>query len=202
MGSGRSIGQRTAGRTPGKQEERKMKPRTGVTAKKALTLIALAALAVAATPQNAIARGPETEIELRSYATMAPFEKYLMDRFAEIVLARSAAPAAVSKDATIMVLTQYGYVIAVEGKNGFVCLVGRSWFGRFDDPEFWNPEVRVPVTLDPQAVRTVLPIMLRRTELAIMGYPKAEIVAREKASFEKEFGPLAAGVRPYIVTKR
>ncbi len=30
-------------------------------------------------------------------------------------------------DATIMVLTDHGYVTAVEGKNGFVCVVERAW---------------------------------------------------------------------------
>ena len=40
-----------------------------------------------------------------SYPSMAPIEQYLMtDRNAEIALARSAAPEAISRDATILVL--------------------------------------------------------------------------------------------------
>jgi hypothetical protein len=35
------------------------------------------------------------------YPSMAPIEKYLMDRVAEITLARSAAPPSISRDATI-----------------------------------------------------------------------------------------------------
>ena len=27
---------------------------------------------------------------------------------------------------------------AVEGKNGFVCMVERSWMSAFDSPEFWR----------------------------------------------------------------
>ena len=52
------------------------------------------------------------------YPTIAPVEQYLMDRDAEIALARSAAPDAISRDASVIVLTRQGYETAVEGKNG------------------------------------------------------------------------------------
>src|SRR6266852_5386944 len=62
------------------------------------------------------------------YASMAPLDQYLMaDRNAEIALARSAAPDAISGDAKIMILGRHGYETAVEGKNGFVCVVERGW---------------------------------------------------------------------------
>src|ERR1700677_1382303 len=65
-----------------------------------------------------------------SYPSMAPIEQYLMtDRNAEIALARSAAPEAISRDAKILVLGRHGYETAVEGKNGFVCAVERAWMG-------------------------------------------------------------------------
>jgi hypothetical protein len=41
---------------------------------------------------------------------MAPIEQYLMDRDAEIALARSAAPDAISHDASVIVLTRHGKV--------------------------------------------------------------------------------------------
>ena len=44
-----------------------------------------------------------------------------MDRDAEIALARSAAPDAISHDASVIVLTRHGYETAVQGKNGWVC---------------------------------------------------------------------------------
>jgi len=75
------------------------------------------------------------------YPTMAPVEQYLMDRDAEIALARSAAPDAISRDASVIVLTRHGYETAVRGKNGWVCWVGRGWMAMFDHPEFWNPKV-------------------------------------------------------------
>src|SRR6202040_298402 len=54
------------------------------------------------------------------YSSMAPVDQYLMaDRNAEITLARSAAPDAISADAKILVLGRQGYETAVEGKKGF-----------------------------------------------------------------------------------
>ena len=38
------------------------------------------------------------------YATMAPIEQYRMDRNAEIAMARTAAPASISKDAEVLVM--------------------------------------------------------------------------------------------------
>jgi hypothetical protein len=64
------------------------------------------------------------------YPSMAPIEQYLMtDRNAEIALARTAAPEAISRDAKILVLGRHGYETAVEAKNGFVCVVERGWMG-------------------------------------------------------------------------
>src|SRR6202041_3073642 len=80
------------------------------------------------------------------YPGMAPLGQYLItDRDAEIALARTAAPPSISRDATVMVLGRHGYETAVEGKNGFVCLVERAWNGSFEkDREFWNPKNQGP----------------------------------------------------------
>src|SRR5260370_37317352 len=76
-----------------------------------------------------------------SYPSMAPLDQYLMtDRNAEIAMARSAAPEAISRDADVLVLGRHGYETAVKGKNGFVCVGERSWMLPYDDPEFWNPK--------------------------------------------------------------
>src|SRR6202050_3187034 len=79
------------------------------------------------------------------YPNMAPLDQYLMERNAEIALARSAAPEAISRDAEVLVLGRHGYETAVKGTNGFVCLVERSWMSPFDDPEFLNPDQRLPL---------------------------------------------------------
>jgi hypothetical protein len=80
------------------------------------------------------------------YHGMAPLDQYLMaNRNAEIALARSAAPPSISRDAVVLVFEKSGYQTAVEGKNGFTCLVERSWMSPFDSPEFWNPRMRGPI---------------------------------------------------------
>jgi len=106
---------------------------------------------------------------------MGDLGPYLMpDRAEEIALARTAAPAAVSDQATVLVFGEAGHETAVEGENGFVCLVMRSWGGPAvvngkPFPDFWNPKVRAPICFNPQAVETALPVYLRKTELALGG---------------------------------
>lgn len=97
------------------------------------------------------------------YAKMAPLEQYLMDPNVEIALARSAAPDAISRDATVAIMGRHGYETAIEGKNGFVCAVQRSWTGGFNSPEFWNPQVRSAICYNPAAARSVLPWIYMRT---------------------------------------
>ena len=86
------------------------------------TVLAFAACAHRELPVGTPAPDPPKA----AYAKMAPLEDYLMDRDAEIALAKSAAPAPISNDATVLVLTKKGYQAAIEGKNGFVCMVERS----------------------------------------------------------------------------
>ena len=101
------------------------------------------------------------------YASMAPLDQYLIaDRNAEIALARSAAPEAISRDADVLVLGRHGYETAVKGKNGFVCVVERGWMGPFngdDAANFWNPKIRGPICFNPPAVRSILPLTYERT---------------------------------------
>ena len=63
------------------------------------------------------------------------------DRSVEIALALSATPPAISNNAEVLVLGRHNYETAVEGKNGCVCVVERSWMSPPDIPEFWNPKV-------------------------------------------------------------
>ena len=139
-----------------------------------------------------------------TYPSMAPLDQYLItDRNAEIALARSAAPPSISNDATVMVLGRHGYEIAVEGKNGFVCLVERAWNGSFEkDREFWNPKNQGPDCLNPPAARTVLPILLMRTKLVVAGESKEEIYESMKAAVEKnELPALEPGGMAYMLSK-
>ena len=137
------------------------------------------------------------------YPSMAPLDRYLIaDRNAEIALARTAAPGSISRDATVVVLGPHGYETAVEGKNGFVCMVERAWMNPFDSPEFWNPKNRSPICLNPPAARTVLPITLMRTKLVLAGKSKEEVKESVKAAIEKkELPQLEAGAMSYMMSK-
>jgi hypothetical protein len=137
------------------------------------------------------------------YPSMAPLDQYLIvDRDAEIALARSAAPEAISRAATILVLGRHGYETAVTGKNGFVCAVERGWMSPSDAPEFWNPKIRGPVCFNPPAAQSVLPTTYKRTELVLAGRTKAEIIEGNKAAFDRgELPPLAPGAMSYMMSK-
>jgi len=137
-----------------------------------------------------------------AYPNMAPVRQFLMDRTAEIALARSAAPDSISRDATILVLGRQGYETAVEGKNGFVCMVGRSWTAAFDWPEFWNPKVRAADCMNPQAARSIMPIVLLRSRMVMDGRSKAEILEAIKAAYEnKQLPDLESGAMDYMMSK-
>ena len=138
-----------------------------------------------------------------AYTNLALLDQYLMaDRNAETALARSAAPEAISREAKVLVLGRHGYETAVEGKNGFVCVVERAWMSPSDAPGFWNPKIRGPICFNPPAARSVLPATLKRTEMVLAGRTKAEIIAGNKAAFEKgELPPLEPGAMSYMMSK-
>lgn len=137
------------------------------------------------------------------YARMAPIAQYLMTESAEIALAQSAAPASISDDATIVVLKQNGYETAVQGKNGFVCIVERSWMSPFDSPEFWNPKMRGPICFNPPAVRSILPFTTKRTEMILSGLSKTQIMERLKQEIlRKEVPALEAGAMCYMMSRQ
>jgi hypothetical protein len=81
----------------------------------------------------------------------------------EIALARSAAPPAISDSATIYVLGENSWEIAMKGSNGVACHVNRSWVASLE-----------PHCYDAEAAATILPMELRRTELLHQGRSLAE----------------------------
>lgn len=124
-----------------------------------LSLIPLAALSAAASPLSAQSAG---------VGSMEP--PPLLERAREIALARSAAPASVSGDATVLVLERgEGYVVAEEGTNGVTCLVDRTW-----------PESVEPTCYDREGSETVLRLRLRMAELREAGATMAEVL-RDRA---------------------
>lgn len=163
----------------------------------AMRTIALAAMFAA--PWPAQAQNAKT-----SYPTMAPLEQYLMpDRNEEIKLARSAAPDSISGDSEVLVLGKHGYETAVQGKNGFVCLVERSWTAGINDPNFWNPKTRGPICLNAPAVRSYLPRTVKKAELIIAGRTRAQLFDAIAAAIDKKELPAPEpGAMSYMLSKQ
>ncbi len=127
------------------------------------------------------------------YPTMAPIAKYMMPRAAEIAMARSAAPPSLSAHAGVMVMIRTGYEVVDKGTNGWMCVVGRMWTAGVDDPEFWNPNGRGAACLNPEAVRSVLPFYVARTEWALAGATREQIAAKSQAAYAAHQFPEPSG---------
>jgi hypothetical protein len=138
-----------------------------------------------------------------SYPKMAPVEQYMMERSAEIALARSAAPDSISRDAEVMVMGRHGYEVAVKGTNGFVCVVERGWTAGLDDPVFWNPKIRGPICFNPPGARFIVPITIKKTELILGGRSKEQMAEAIKAAFDKkELPALGSGAMCYMLSRQ
>jgi len=142
------------------------------------------------------------QVAATKYTKMAPVDQYLMaDRGAEIALARTAAPASISRDAEVLVLGRHGFESAVKGKNGFVCFVGRGWSSA-PDADFWNPNVRVPMCVNAPAARSYLLRIIKINDLALMGRTPAQVNEAMAAAVEKkELPPMEPGAMCYMMSK-
>lgn len=137
------------------------------------------------------------------YPNMAPVDQYLMDRSSEIALARSAAPESISGDAEVLVLGRHGYETAMQGKNGFVCMVERSWTSPIDDPDFWNPKGRAPICFNAAAARSYLPRTIKKTDLVLAGQTKSQMVEAITAAIDKnELPAMEPGAMCYMLSKQ
>jgi len=162
-----------------------------------ITINTIAVLAVLSAANSAMAQDSAT-----AYPRMAPVEQYLMDRSAEIALARTAAPPSISREAAVLVLGRHGFETAVTGKNGFVCFVDRGWSSA-PDPDFWNPKVRVPQCENAPSAQSHLPMILKRAALALAGHTKDQVEkATTMAIATKELPPMAPGAMCYMMSKQ
>ena len=119
-----------------------------------------------------------------------PLSQYMMPQDAEIALARSAAPANVSDRATIKVLNESGFEVAIEGDNGFVCMVMRAWSAPTYTPVAFLDFVyyallRAPICFNPVAVETMMRYYELRTELGLQGKNPDEIADGIEAAYAK-----------------
>src|SRR5215472_8776292 len=137
-----------------------------------------------------------------AFSSMAPVDQYLMERGAEIALGRSAAPESISKDAEVLVFGPKGYETAVQGQNGFVCVVERSWSSA-PSLDFLNPKVRTPMCFNAAGARSYLPRTIKRTDMALEGRTEAqadEIIAA--AVDKKELPAMEPGAMCYMMSKQ
>jgi hypothetical protein len=163
--------------------------------------VAVGALAlVSLLSMTASTRAQEEE---RPYPKMLPLSQYLMDRNAAIALARSAAPEGISKDASVLVLTPKGWETAVKGTNGFVCMAGPSWTASIDFYDVWSPKQRGAICLNPAAVRSILPIYRKLTQMTLAGVTsvKERIAGIQEAYAKKEIPPVEPGAMSFMMSK-
>lgn len=164
----------------------------------AIAIKSFALLVVLGTAYQAMAQDATTP-----YPNMAPIEQYLMDRTAEIALARSAAPESIARDAEVMVLGRHGYETAIKGKNPFVCMVERSWTAPIDDPDFWNPKLRAPICFNAAAAHSYLPRTIKKTELILAGRTKAQMMEAVVGAIDKKELPvMEQGAMCYMLSKQ
>ena len=137
------------------------------------------------------------------YAVAAPLSEYMMAKDSEIALARSAAPVGISGGAEVLVLGKGGYETAAAGGNGFVCLVERSFAAAVDFPEFWNPKIRGPICVNPEAAKTYLQVVRLEAKLVMAGRTREEIAAALKSAWEKkELREPGVGAMSYMMSKQ
>jgi hypothetical protein len=170
--------------------------------KKLISLVALVLLVDVVLP--GATRQIRGQSQPAPYPAAAALNQYFIpEKASEIELARSAAPASISDGAEVLVLGHDGYMTAVKGGNGFVCLVERSWGKSTDDPEFWNPKVRAPHCLNAPAARSYLPNFLMKTKLVLAVKSKMEIARALKAAMDtKELPALEPDAMCYMMSKQ
>jgi len=174
--------------------------KVGAIAVESFALLVALGTAYLGTPNQATAQAA-TPHAATPYANLAPIDQYLMtDQAAEIALARTAAPDSISRDAEVMVLGRHGFETAVKGKNGFVCIVGRS-FTSAPDAEFWNPKVRVPMCVNAAAAHSYLVRFTKETEWGLAGRTPAQMnESIATALAKKELPAMESGAMCYMIS--
>jgi hypothetical protein len=164
----------------------------------AIAIKSLALLVMLANPNAAMSQNVT-----QRYPKMAPLDQYLIaDHKAEIALARSAAPDSISREAEVLVLGRHGFETAVKGKNGFVCIVGRSWTAAADE-DYGDPKVQVPMCMNAPAARSYLLRITKITDLAMTGQTLAQVNdAIVAAIARKELPPMEPGAMCYMMGKQ
>ena len=102
----------------------------------------------------------------------------------EVRLAMSAGPASVARDATIYAMGEAGFEEAIEGSNGWACLVVRSATLR---------GTLAPHCLNPEAVAGVLPAFQMEAKLQAQGMTGEDVTAALARAWSSKELPLPEG---------
>jgi hypothetical protein len=101
----------------------------------------------------------------------------------------------------VLVLARHGFETAVKGKNGFVCIVGRSWTSAADE-DYWDPNVRVPICVNAAAARSYLFRVRKIADLALAGRTLAQVNEITVAALaRKELPAMEPGAMCYMMGK-
>jgi hypothetical protein len=101
----------------------------------------------------------------------------------------------------VLVLGRHGFETAVKGKNGFVCIVGRSWTSAADE-DYWDPNVRVPICVNAAAARSYLFRVRKIANLALAGRTLAQVNEITVAALaRKELPAMEPGAMCYMMGK-
>ena len=117
--------------------------------------------------------------------SLRPGHRSLLPRDREIALARSAAPPMVSDSATIWVLGENAYEVAIPGTNGNVCFVGRDWIDSL-----------TPECFDAEGAATVL--QMERLHVELLHRGRSEAQAQQAIADALRAGRLRPPRRPAL----
>jgi hypothetical protein len=135
---------------------------------------------------------PSSIGDLNNRATPLNGDPEMLPPDRELALALSAAPPDIASAASVYVLDSTGVIRAKEESNGFACFVERDY----------DPRVLSPVCYDPEGVRTVLPVELRKAELLRQHKSKPKVEADLAQGFSTgQFQPPARISVAYVLSR-
>ena len=109
---------------------------------------------------------------------------YLMEPAEEHRLASTAAPAAVTRDASYYRLTTEGYIMTSEGANGWHCFVERAfWTPSTSDAGKLDARIRAPHCINEAGATSRMQELFMEARLAIAGLSREEAAAELDAAF-------------------
>ncbi len=139
-------------------------------------------------------------------------EAYMMERDAEISLARSAGPENVASDATVLVMKRNGeYEVAAEGTNGWNCFVGRGWTApaevrdgrRVLTEGHFEPNKIAPQCFNELASKSVLPWHRMTSMMFMQGMDSEAVEDRvQQALKSKQLSLPESGAMSYMLSPK